>query len=71
MGLNWRKIYCVVVVTDVIARLESSVEPRNNFFTVNGNVTTSRDDATTIVPRIMKTIQLQKRSENSESIENT
>jgi len=37
VGLNWRKIYCVVVVTDVIARLESSVEPRNNFFTVNGN----------------------------------
>lgn len=49
MGLNWRKIYCVVVVTDVIAWLESSVEPRNNFFTVNGNVTTSCDDAS-IVP---------------------
>lgn len=36
----------VVVVTDVIARLQSSAEPRNNFFTVNENVTTSCDDAT-------------------------
>lgn len=39
----------VVVVTDVIARLESSAEPRNNFFTVNENVTTRRDDATIAV----------------------
>lgn len=36
----------IVVVTDVIARLESSAEPRNNFFTVDENVTTPCDDAT-------------------------
>lgn len=68
MGLNWRKIYYVVVVTDVIARLESSVEPRNNFFTVNGTVTTSCDNAR-VVPRITK--QTQTQSENSGNIENT